>query len=130
MIKVNSTVDLRLVKEPDEIANSDSPKGKPFIVITFPDGTKQAITTNIAEMIGGAGAGMRKAREELEQAQRIPQPGDVDYLPFTPAGQEERLEDYPPVTGQSVSCTKCGLKASSMLHRFCQHKICPARRPM
>ncbi len=51
----------------------------------------------------------------------------VSNTPFTPQGAEERLEDYAPMDGQSVLCTKCGLRADSMLFPWCQHKICPAR---
>ncbi len=47
--------------------------------------------------------------------------------PFTPAGADEREEDYAPMTGASVACTKC-MMAASPLAAFCTHKVCPARR--
>lgn len=52
---------------------------------------------------------------------------DRDLTPFTPAGAEECVEDYAPMTGKSVSCTKCGLEAKTMLFPFCQHRVCPVR---
>lgn len=38
---------------------------KPFLNIQFPDGTTVRITTNLAEMIGGAGASLRQRHEEM-----------------------------------------------------------------
>lgn len=52
---------------------------------------------------------------------------EEEDLPFTPLGAEERVEDYAPITGKSISCTKCGLKAAELVHQFCSHKICPVR---
>lgn len=52
---------------------------------------------------------------------------DRDNTPFTPPGEVERVEDYAPMTGKSVACTKCMLRADTMLFPFCQHKVCPVR---
>jgi hypothetical protein len=38
---------------------------KPFLKLTFPDGTVIQITTNLAEKIGWAGAGVRKRHEDM-----------------------------------------------------------------
>lgn len=43
---------------------TDTATGKPALILTFPDGMKQGITTNIAEMIGGAGKGLREKHEQ------------------------------------------------------------------
>lgn len=60
---------LLLIDDPAEIAKAaDPPKGKPFLHLTFDDGTTVAITTNLAEMIGGAGAGLRKRWEDRNAA--------------------------------------------------------------
>ena len=52
------------------IKDNDPATGKQFLCLTFDDGVQVNITTNIAEMIGGAGAGVRKRREDLEAYQR------------------------------------------------------------
>lgn len=115
---VHSHVSTVVVADPAEIARSDSPLAKSYLRITFTmlDGSTvtHAISSNLAEMIGGLGAGVRGRRE-------------IEAKPFTPDGQEERVEDYAPMTGKSLSCTKCGLQASTLLHRFCQHRVCPVR---
>jgi hypothetical protein len=41
-----------------------SPGGKPFLRLTFEDGVVLDITTNLAEMIGGIGAGLRQREED------------------------------------------------------------------
>lgn len=61
---VIGVVDLKLIDDPAEIERCQSPKGKPFIRLTTPDGVSIDITTNIAEMIGGAGSGLRKRWED------------------------------------------------------------------
>lgn len=57
------SVVIEVVSDKAEIAKSNSPLAKPYLVIRFPDGSKQALTTNVAEMIGGAGKGVRERRE-------------------------------------------------------------------
>jgi hypothetical protein len=57
-----------LIDDPSEIAKADSPKGKPYLHLVFDDGTTIAISTNLAEMIGGAGAGLRKRWEDRSAA--------------------------------------------------------------
>jgi hypothetical protein len=56
---VQGIADVEIVSDPAEIANAKSPKGKPFLRIKFEGGVSVDITTNLAEMIGGAGAGTR-----------------------------------------------------------------------
>lgn len=51
----------------------------------------------------------------------------VEEPPAPPPPPPERLEDWPPVTGSSKACTKCGMEAREMLFPFCTHKICPVR---
>ena len=65
---VIGNVTIKVVASPEAIASSDSPKGKSFLLLQFPDGREYAITTNLAEMIGGAGAGVRKRREDIDAA--------------------------------------------------------------
>jgi hypothetical protein len=50
------------------IVHGDPHTGKPFLRLTFPDGVVINITTNIAEMIGGAGAGARLRYEDQQRA--------------------------------------------------------------
>lgn len=69
MRHVHGHVDLKLIDDPAEIAKSDSPLGKSFIIITAGD-VEIAVTTNIAEMIGGAGSGLRKRREDAERRRK------------------------------------------------------------
>lgn len=42
----------------------DESTGKPYLILEFPAGTTVAITTNLAELIGGVGAGTRQRWEE------------------------------------------------------------------
>ena len=60
---VNGYAKLNLIDDPKECERS--PKRKPFIRAEFEDGTVVEMTTNIAEMIGGAGAGLRKRWEDI-----------------------------------------------------------------
>lgn len=61
---VHGVVDVVLIRDPEVIAKtSDSPKNKPYMRLTFPDGKSYAITTNIGEMIGGAAKGLREWHE-------------------------------------------------------------------
>lgn len=62
-MKVHGQVEINIVDDED-VCKKLSPKGKPFIKMTFPDGSIQCITTNVAEMIGGIGAGTRKRWED------------------------------------------------------------------
>jgi len=57
---VHGRAQLLIVDDPAEIAVNESPAGKPFLRVTFPGLDPIDITTNIAEMIGGAGAGCRQ----------------------------------------------------------------------
>jgi hypothetical protein len=52
-----------VIDDPAEIAAQQSPQGKPFLRITLGEETFD-ITTNLAEMIGGVAAGVRKRWEE------------------------------------------------------------------
>lgn len=51
---------IEVIDDPGEIAVSGSPDGKPFLRVGFADGVTVDITTNLAEMIGGCGAGLRQ----------------------------------------------------------------------
>lgn len=57
---VHGQADLLIVDDPAEIAANQSPAGKPFLRVTFPGLPPIDITTNLAEMIGGVGAGCCK----------------------------------------------------------------------
>lgn len=59
-----SNVSLEVINDPAEIQKANSPKGKPFLKMTFPDGRQYLMTTNVAEMIGAAGKGLRERFEE------------------------------------------------------------------
>lgn len=63
-MSVEGHINVSVVDDPDEIRRCNSPKGKPFLRLTFADGTVKDITTNLAEMLGGAGAGTRKRYED------------------------------------------------------------------
>lgn len=59
------------IDDPKEIANHGSPHGKSFLRVTFEDPVTGArvtvnLSTNLAEMIGGAGAGLRQRREAAQ----------------------------------------------------------------
>lgn len=68
---------------------SDSPLGKSYLRATFPTETGDVtvcISTNLAEMIGGAGAGLRKRREDLEASEKAktpPPPVDRESVTLT-----------------------------------------------
>ena len=64
---VQSFVDMKVIDDPNEVMENNSPLGKPFLRLTFPNGTTVDISTNIAEMIGGAGAGLRKRWEDQQK---------------------------------------------------------------
>lgn len=57
---VQGRAKLEIIDDPNEIMKNESPAFKPFLRITFDNGFTVDISTNIAEMIGGAGAGIRK----------------------------------------------------------------------
>lgn len=70
---------------------------------------------------------MKKKNNKLDHKfdhQHIPSKPD---MPFTPMGCVELLEDYAPMTGKSLSCTKCEISAASMVWQFCNQRICPVR---
>lgn len=51
-----------------KIEDADPSTGKPYLRLEFPDGVVVQITTNLAEMIGGAGAGARQRFEDQKRA--------------------------------------------------------------
>lgn len=57
---VHGIADVEIIDNPAEIAALGSPAGKPFLRVTFPGLPPINITTNLAEMLGGAGAGCRQ----------------------------------------------------------------------
>jgi hypothetical protein len=57
---VQGHAQINIVDDPTEIREHGSPKNKPFLRVRFDDGTVVNITTNLAEMIGGCGAGVRQ----------------------------------------------------------------------
>jgi hypothetical protein len=66
---VYQMVDVAVIDDPDELARSGVKK--PFLLLTFrgPEGTRvAAISTNLAEMIGGCGAGLRLRVEDASAA--------------------------------------------------------------
>jgi hypothetical protein len=71
-IKVQSHCDVRIVDHEGEIQIYDSPMGKPFLRLKFDTGQEVLITTNIAEMIGGIGAGLRKRMEDKKDPRYTP----------------------------------------------------------
>lgn len=62
MPHVQAVCDVLVIENPEELALS--PAGKPFLRLSFPNGIKVDITTNLAEMIGGCGAGLRLRLED------------------------------------------------------------------
>ena len=64
---LHTTLRIQLVDDPAAIAAAGSPHGKPFLRLIAPDGTALEVTTNIAEMIGGAAKGLRERYEEALQ---------------------------------------------------------------
>lgn len=67
-MKIHTSAQIDLIDDEVEIRKVGSPLGKPFLRMTFGDQTVD-ITTNLAEMIGGAGSGLRKRHEDsLRQA--------------------------------------------------------------
>lgn len=67
MTKVNGIADVLVtnvivVDDTKAINDAQPPKGKPFL--KFEDGTEVLMTTNLAEMIGGVGAGARLRYED------------------------------------------------------------------
>ena len=56
---VQGYAQVNVIEDAGEVAENDSPAGKPFLRLKFSDGTAVDITTNLAEMIGGVGAGVR-----------------------------------------------------------------------
>jgi hypothetical protein len=60
---VHGQVQVNTVDDPAEAVLAGSPLGKPFLRLEFPDGVVVNITTNLAEMIGGCGSGLRQRHE-------------------------------------------------------------------
>lgn len=67
MTKVISNLTVELIDDPNEIRACESPKDKPFVRLTFPDGSVFNITTNIGEMLGGAAKGLRLRWEDAQR---------------------------------------------------------------
>lgn len=63
--RVCSAASVAVVDDPAELDRS--PKRKPFLRVVFDDGTVVEMTTNLAEMIGGAGAGLRMREEDKKK---------------------------------------------------------------
>jgi hypothetical protein len=68
--KVQGYADVLMVDDPPQILHYDSPGGNAFLQITWEDGTRVRISTNIGEMIGGAALGLRRRQEDL--GRRVP----------------------------------------------------------
>lgn len=64
---VQTLCDVLIIDDPRLIQLEDSPLGKPYLRLKFEDGTRINITTNLAEMIGGVGAGLRKRLEDQKK---------------------------------------------------------------
>jgi len=62
-MKIHGLVTLDVIEKPPDPAS-----GKPYLRLKFSDDTILCITANLAEMIGGAGRGLR---ERWEDAQRV-----------------------------------------------------------
>lgn len=60
---VHAVATVDIVDSPQEIAKAQPPKFKPFLRVTLEGLPPFDITTNLAEMIGGAGTGLRKRYE-------------------------------------------------------------------
>lgn len=54
-MKVHGTATIDVIETPP-----DPDTGKPYLKMTFSDGVVVNITTNLAEMIGGVGGGVRQ----------------------------------------------------------------------
>ncbi len=75
--QVHGMLEMIVVDDREEIAKAEfygkgQPPTKPYLRLVLPGGQSIAITTNIAEMIGGAGKGLRERWEE--SLQRVPDP--------------------------------------------------------
>jgi hypothetical protein len=67
MKKVIGNCVIKPIYDDVEITRAESPLGKPFLRLEFPGGVSIPISTNLAEMIGGVGAGVRKRWEDLQK---------------------------------------------------------------
>lgn len=61
---VQGIAKVNVVTDPEEIRRSGSPMDKPFLRIEFANKMIVEVSTNLAEMIGGVGAGLRKRYED------------------------------------------------------------------
>jgi hypothetical protein len=62
---VHGTATIRIIDDPETIATiSDAPFGKPYLRLTIGE-TTVAVTTNLAEMIGQTGAGVRERHAKV-----------------------------------------------------------------
>ena len=57
MSKVQAMADVKIIRDPFLIAKNESPKDKPYLQVTFEDGTVVLMSLTLAEMVGGVGAG-------------------------------------------------------------------------
>jgi hypothetical protein len=64
MKTVNGLAEVAMIESPEGIAKAESPLGKPFLRVKFENGLVVDMTTNLAEMLGGLGAGLRKRHED------------------------------------------------------------------
>jgi hypothetical protein len=63
---VHGVCDVEIIDDP-RITEIVSPHGKPFLRLRFNNNVVLDITTNLAEMIGGAGAGLRLREEDKRE---------------------------------------------------------------
>jgi hypothetical protein len=54
---VHAVADIRLITNNAEYQREQSPNGKAYLMVVFPDGTKFNMTLNLAQMIGGVAKG-------------------------------------------------------------------------
>lgn len=64
-MRVQGICQILVVNDKGAIEAAGSPEGKPYLKLVFPNGFQVNITTNLAEMIGGVGAGVRQRMEEV-----------------------------------------------------------------
>lgn len=57
MSKFNGIADVKIIDDPKEIENVGALAGKAFLRVTFESGECVNMSLNLAEMIGGIGAG-------------------------------------------------------------------------
>ncbi len=65
-IQVQGMCQVDVVDDPLDIQMYNADVGKPFLRCTFPNGQVVLMSFNIAEMIGGVGAGARQRFEDMK----------------------------------------------------------------